>query len=455
MSGIRSLMRYFSWGITLLFFSCNSNTYGPAEILACSEVEATNFTFGQLHELARDIPMEIRDSLSVTAYVISNDKAGNMFNELVLQDATMEPEFGAHLAVELRDTYLRFPPGTALKLNLRGLWAQKKHGRLSLGKPFLIVGNPSIGRIPYHELDHYIKPGCEVNEIHPIQLTLSDIGASHVNTLVQIQEIEFLDEEIGYPLADENVETARSLTDCDGNMLRLITSGYSDFYDERIPDAHGSMVGILSGDSKGYYLQLRSLEDMNFDSSRCRIPVEPKTTDSLVISEIADPDNAPEARFIELYNHLEVEFDLEGWSLVRYTNANTEAGLATDLSGYKMGPLTTLVLAADSTGFHSVFDFPAQILAGKNSVADSNGDDTILLVDPFGTTIDIFGRIGEDGTGTDHEFEDGRAKRNMDILKGNPVFSLLEWTIYNDSGLQGTINDPQQAPEDFSPNVRD
>ena len=455
MRRIGKVTRQLLWGLPILFFGCSSNEFSPHDIIACPDVSKANFTLGQLHEMAGDTPMEIMDSLRVRVYVISNDKSGNMFNELILQDAIAEPEFGIHLAVELRDTYLRYPPGMALELNLRGLWVQKKHGSISLGKPFLIVGNPSIGRIPYHELENHIIPGCTMDEVQPNEMTLSNITEKHINTLVQIQDLEFINDEIGQPLAEEKVETVRSLTDCDGNTLRLISSGYSDFFDERIPDAHGSIAAVLLADSQGFYLQLRILSDMKFDAERCRIPVEPKSTDSLFISEIADPDNAPEARFIELYNQLEDEFDLQGWSLVRYTNGNTEPGLVTDLSGYKMAPYSTLVLAADSTGFHSIFGFPAQIIAGKNSAADSNGDDTIVLLDPFGVIIDIFGRIGEDGSGTDHEFEDGRAMRNPDVVRGNPEYSPLEWTLYNDSGGNGTNEAPQQAPEDFTPNIKD
>ena len=441
--------------IPILFFNCISSDFNSDDIIACSEMSKTNLTMAELHDMAGDDPREILDSLSIGAYVISNDKSGNMFNELILQDKPKEPEFGIHLAIELRDTYLRYPPGMAMRLNLKGLWLQKKQGRLILGKPFLIVGNTSIGRIPFHEIDHYLIPGCSVDEVYPKPLNITEIAGSNVNTLVQFEGIEFLDEEIGHPLAEEREETVRSLTDCEGNILRLITSGYSDFFDEKIPDAHGSISGILSKDSKGYYLRLRELGDMNFNSTRCRIPVEPMTTDAIFISEIADPDNAPEGRFIELYNNLPEEFDLKGWHLVRYTNANTEPGLSTDLTGHKIGPYKTLVLAADSTGFHSIFGFPADIVAGKNSAADSNGDDNMVLVDPFGTTIDIFGRIGEDGSATDHEFEDGRAIRNPDIIKGNPEFFPSEWTLFNDSGLQGTIENPQQAPDDFTPGVKD
>ena len=48
---------------------------------------------------------------------------------------------------------------------------------------------------------------------------------------------------------------------------------------------------------------------------------------------------------------------------------------------------------------------------GGGGPADSNGDDNIALLGIDGSIIDMFGVPGEDGTGTGHEFEDGRAER--------------------------------------------
>ncbi len=75
------------------------------------------------------------------------------------------------------------------------------------------------------------------------------------------------------------------------------------------------------------------------------------------------------------------------------------------------------------------------------------------LVDPFGTVIDSFGIVGEDGSGTNHEFEDGRAVRKPEIVIANSTYTFGEWTIFNDTGAEGTKNLPQNAPEDFTPGV--
>ena len=438
----------------LLFSACEPDQRLDG-VLECPELKSPNYSLAELHELSGNTVMEIRDSLTVAAVVISNDKYGNMFNELYVQSSAEETTYGLRLELELRDSHLLYPVGSTLLLQLKGLWVRKKYGALHLGKAVSFFGNLSIGRIPYHEIGNYIQAGCTNEILESVMIDIRDLQTVQPNTLVQIEDVEFVDDEIGQSLAEEHEESTRNLIDCERNEIRLLTSGYSDFYDQPIPDANGRITGILLSDSKGPYLRVRSWEDIQFDEARCRIPVEPVTSNSVFISEIADPDNATEARFIEIYNSSDVQVPLEGWQLIRYTNANTEPGSTTDLSGYSIDPQKVFTIASDSLGFSTIYGKTADLEAGKNSAADSNGDDTIVLMDPFGATIDIFGRIGEDGSGTDHEFEDGRALRKPEIIRSNSEFLASEWVIYNDTGAEGTIPDPQYAPEDFSPCIKD
>lgn len=114
-----------------------------------------------------------------------------------------------------------------------------------------------------------------------------------------------------------------------------------------------------------------------------------------------------------------------------------------------------MVIAADGAEFLAIYGFLPDVVAGSNSPADSNGDDNLQLIDPFGSIIDAFGEVGVDGSGTAHEFEDGKAVRRSGITKGNSQYTATEWEIYNDSGGAGTINLPQIAPQDFSPGTRE
>jgi hypothetical protein len=272
--------------------------------------------------------------------------------------------------------------------------------------------------------------------------------------LIQIPNVEFDYDEIGKSLAVEEEETVRMITDCAGVVMRLLTSGYADFYQHPIPETHGTLTGILMADRNGLFLKVRTEDDISLNAERCLVPIEPQTSDQILITEIADPDNEAKARFIELYNAGDNPFNLEGWKLVRYTNANVEIGSVFDLSGLEIQGKSALVIAANGAEFERIYGFAPDAIAGTNSPADSNGDDNMALIDPFDAVIDLFGVIGEDGSGTEHEFEDGKAVRNLDIDAPNAVFFSNEWTIFNDSGPPGTIQEPQIAPSDFSPGIR-
>ena len=169
----------------------------------------------------------------------------------------------------------------------------------------------------------------------------------------------------------------------------------------------------------------------------------------LIITEIADPNNNANARFVELTNIGQDSFDLTGYNLIRWTNGNADpTGSGADLSSYgPVAPGDVLTFAKSSSTFESVYGFAATAQLTTGSVTDSNGDDQIALRN--GTTVyDIFGVPGEDGTGTAHEFEDGRAERKSTVTAPNPTWTANEWNVDNDSGGG---DGAQDAPGGFDP----
>ncbi len=132
----------------------------------------------------------------------------------------------------------------------------------------------------------------------------------------------------------------------------------------------------------------------------------------------------------------------------------TSLNQSSDLSDYVIEGKSTLVLSPNATEFKNVYGFAPDIAVSTNGPADSNGDDNLELVDPFGVVIDVFGVPGEDGSGTNHEFEDGRAMRKLSITSSNASFTFGEWIICNDTGAEGTVKAPKKAPDDFTPGAR-
>ena len=166
----------------------------------------------------------------------------------------------------------------------------------------------------------------------------------------------------------------------------------------------------------------------------------------LIITELADPNDNSGARYVELYNVSSNDLDLTDWELRRWTNGGSNPqGSGIDLSSVGILPAGSFVLvAANGTEFTSVYGFAPDIIAGTGGAADSNGDDQIAIFDATDNTIDIFGVPGEDGSGTCHEFEDGRAERIASVSASNPVWDESEWNVWADSPVSGCTSHTQQ-----------
>ena len=384
--------------------------------------------------------------------VVSADTDGNIYGSMYMQDALGSPQYGLEIKTDLSGVSAFYPPGSRVRLNLKGLYLGRHGDGLALGMPRDIFGSVALDRIPATELTARLSGACADGGIpEPRDLEVSQLEAAHLHTLVRLQGVEILPEYPGTTFAEPGVETEVPLIDCSGNRLRLLHSGYSDFVSDPLPPGSGSATGILTGKPGAFVLWIRSPEDLDFQLPGCEALFPPRLSDRILISEIADPDNTPDGRFLELYNASEAAFDLKNWSLVRYTNANTEPGKPADLSGYRIPAGGVLVCSADPEVFEALYGFAPDIILPANGPADSNGDDTIALLNPEGEIADIFGIPGEDGSGTSHEFEDGGAFRRSGIRHGNPVYTPAEWDVYNDTGAAGTQQEPLTAPDRFSP----
>lgn len=437
---------------SILILACTKSRNFDLLPTDCATDLEVNTTYSEVKNLYVDQTFQIQQDLIIEGYVSSSDEAGNFFSVLHFQDSPSNPSEGFEIEIDLRDSHLFYPVGSKIYIKLKGLYLGRSKDIHKIGGVFTSFGNTSVGRLPSSVVDKHIFVACdEKTAIEPSLISFSDIPKNLTNTLVQFNGLELSETELGKPFAVEGKETERNLTDCNDNEIVLLNSGFSDFQAEPLPEGNGSITGVLLRENDNYRLAIRNLEDIDFNNERCADLVDEFSSNHIFISELADPDNNLAARFVELYNSAQEPLDLKGWTLRRYTNTNTEISSTVDLTDFIIGAESRFVISPNASEFETVYGFAPDLAAGKNSPADSNGDDNLELVDPFGTVIDVFGIIGEDGTGTDHEFEDGRAVRNTGITQGNFNYTFSEWTVYNDSGDSGTIKAPQMAPQDFTP----
>lgn len=442
--------------ICFSFLSCVKNSDFNDITNGCTNDLEANTTFGEVEALFKEGTIQIKEDWIIEGYVISSDKAGNFFGVLHFQDHPTTPAHGFQIEIDLRNSHLFFEAGSKILIKLKGLYLGKRGEMYKLGGTFTAFGNISVGRLPVLKISEHIFLSCNASdEVKPVLADFEDLEELKTNTLVRFEEMEFIEGELGGTFAVEAEETERGLQNCSENSMVVVNSGFSDFQAEVLPEGNGTITGILLKDGDKLQLVIRGLRDIEFTNDRCPKIITEFASTKVFISELADPDNNAGARFVELYNSATEPLDLNKWELRRYTNANTDVSSTIDLSGIVIDAESTLVISPNATEFELVYGFAPDLGVSTNSPADSNGDDNLELVDPFGTVVDTFGVIGEDGSNTDHEFEDGRAVRNANILEGNSSYTFTEWAICNDSGDSGTIEQPKNAPEDFTPGIRE
>jgi hypothetical protein len=161
----------------------------------------------------------------------------------------------------------------------------------------------------------------------------------------------------------------------------------------------------------------------------------PIVNTDLVISEIADPEDISNAKFVELYNtgSNTIDFSVQTWYLLREANGGTSlSGIQLDPSA-TLAPGATWIVAYDLTNglFLSTYNFLAD--QTTTTVASGNGDDSYFLYyggdQSSGTLVDIYGEWGVDGTGEPWEYVNSKATRKRHITTPNNVWSASEWVI--------------------------
>ncbi len=153
------------------------------------------------------------------------------------------------------------------------------------------------------------------------------------------------------------------------------------------------------------------------------------TPPALIISEVSDPSDNTNARFVEIYNasSSDVDLDAGNWYLYRQVNGGSYG--SNKLNGIIYAGMT-YVTATDNSDFISAYSFYADEQDGD--IAGDGNDAYLLYYDgnnTSGTLVDIYGEFDTDGTGTSWEYKDKHAVRNSSISTPNTVWTSSEWTI--------------------------
>jgi len=211
---------------------------------------------------------ESGDSVIIVGTVVSSDKAGNIYKKLIVQDET-----GAlNISIDQSKLYQEFPQGSAVAINLTGLYIGKYSSTMQVGT---LDGN-RVNRMP---LD-LLTPRVHFDPLKGVMDTLT-VDAAMLGTpdkesilkyrdrLVRIEKATFTDP--GAQFAPGST-TSLQFTDEAGTKYELRSSSFSDFAYDPAPEGTGTIVGLLGYYRNTWQIELNGMDGLiGFDTSKATV----------------------------------------------------------------------------------------------------------------------------------------------------------------------------------------
>lgn len=221
-----------------------------------------NTTLAQLKEkysAATDkTPIVITEDYVVKAYITGNDESGNIYKQVIVQDAT------AALPIQLDqgNVYTTYRRGQEVFINLKGMCVSVYGGEQQLGWP-----DAYFYRMPFEMFQELVqKNGWPYpDNVKPEVITdfsVANLDVSRMTyRLVQLEGVHFVNGGKN-TFATTSGFGEETLKDAHGNTLTVRTSNYATFAYETLPVGTGTVVGILGRFNGGWQLSIPAYSDV-------------------------------------------------------------------------------------------------------------------------------------------------------------------------------------------------
>jgi Family of unknown function (DUF5689) len=216
----------------------------------------------------------IKDSVYITGFVVANDKGGNFYKQIMLQDSTG----GIPLLLEKNGLSGEYPVGRKVHVKCKGL-TMSPYGRfMQLG--YAVDATNSLAGIPSALIGSFvIKSKMDPDGAKPTVVTLSQISNPDnpianklLGKLLEIRDVEFIGTDIQQPYAQPSTvssATNRMIEDCGGNTVTMRVSGFAQFQPEITPSGKGTLLAVYTRYNTTPQIMIRNTEDVKFTGSRC------------------------------------------------------------------------------------------------------------------------------------------------------------------------------------------
>lgn len=221
-----------------------------------------NTTLAQLKEkysaATSETPIVITEDYVVKAYITGNDESGNIYKQVIVQDAT------AALPIQLDqgNVYTTYRRGQEVFINLKGMCVSVYGGEQQLGWPDAYLYRMTFEMFqelvqkngwPYPD---NVKPEV-ITDLSVVNLDVSKM----TYRLVQLEGVHFVNGGKN-TFATTSGFGEETLKDAHGNTLTVRTSNYATFAYETLPVGTGTVVGILGRFNGGWQLSIPAYSDV-------------------------------------------------------------------------------------------------------------------------------------------------------------------------------------------------
>jgi hypothetical protein len=224
--------------------------------------------------------IKIDSNWIIKATVIGDDKSGNLYKTMIVDDGTA----GIAIKLDLSNFYTDYPVGREVYVKLKGLTLSYYGGLVQIGGfKDTVNATPSLASIPAALVRNYIIGGKWGNTVTPFTVNFADLGADGKSAasykwqsrLIKIEKVQFQSADAGQVWANQPalgsvnrfLECCYSFPSSIGGII-VRTSGYSDFANDLTPTNSGSIIGIYSVYNTDKQLTLRDPSDCLMDTAR-------------------------------------------------------------------------------------------------------------------------------------------------------------------------------------------
>ena len=212
---------------------------------------------------------KITNDLVIEGVVIADDRAGNFYQSIVIQDSTG----GITIRLNGFGLYNDFPVGRRVAVKLNGLWLGDYAGMLQLGNA-VDRSNPlypELTAVPVPLFDRFLVKKEYNNVVVPKTVRIDQLNDSLQSCLVKIDQLEFAISDTGTSFADAVNKQSENKTVkvCGGGSIFIRTSGFADFAADKIPRGNGSVTAVYSVFRTEKQLMIRDTGDIQMEGLRC------------------------------------------------------------------------------------------------------------------------------------------------------------------------------------------